>query len=289
MLIGLMFLFGIMFNVIDAPLYQAFFGRVFYAIAILIALVISAKFIERLPLKNFGLFNNKFWTTDLLFGIFLGAFLMSLIFLIFYSFNWVEITGYRITSREGIDFTFSFFGELIKFTGVSVSEELQTRSYLLVVIAQGFAFKSIGSKKAIVISLLFTSVLFGLMHLGNDNTSLASTLNIALAGILLGIGMVYTGSVAIPLGIHLTWNFFQDVIFGMPTSGSVPETTLIQTRLTGPELFTGGAFGPEGGLIATFIMIAGCGIIVYWIKYRYGYLSIQTSLAEFPKESNPDF
>ena len=213
---------------------------------------------------------------------------MSLIFLFFYLFDWVEITGYSITERTDASFTFAFIGEFIKFSGVSVNEEVFSRGYLLVVIAQGLAFKSIGSKKSILISLLFTSVVFGLFHLGNTSASSASTLNIALAGILLGLAMVYTGSLAIPLGIHLTWNFFQGIIYGMPTSGHISETYLIQTKLVGPEIFTGGAFGPEAGLIGTFVIILGCVMIAYWIKYQYGYLRIETDLTEFPKEANSD-
>jgi len=41
-------------------------------------------------------------------------------------------------------------------------------------------------------------------------------------------------------------------------------------------------------LLATFIMILGCAIIAYWIKYQYGYFRIETDLAEFPKENSSD-
>ncbi len=281
---AILFLFRLMINVVDSEYFTTYFTRIFLAISAIIVLIIFSKLVERMPISKYGYFNNSFWFKDLLFGLFLGAFLMSLIFLIFYIAGWVEITGYYFTEKTETGFSLAFIGELIKYTGVSIHEETVSRGYFLIVLAQGFAFKSIGSKRSIIIALLISSLMFGVFHLGNSNASLASTLNISLAGILLGLSLVYTGSIAIPLGIHLTWNFFQGIVFGMPTSGFISQTHVFQTKLIGPEILTGGLFGPEAGLIGTAIILLGCGMIGYWIKFQYGYFRIETALAEVPKE-----
>lgn len=53
----------------------------------------------------------------------------------------------------------------------------------------------------------------------NPNSSLASTLSITLAGIMLGLGYVLSGDLAIPTGIHISWNFAQGGLFGFSVSG----------------------------------------------------------------------
>ncbi|MEJ2543449.1 MAG: CPBP family intramembrane metalloprotease, partial [Calditrichaceae bacterium] len=84
--------------------------------------------------------------------------------------------------------------------------------------------------------------------------SLVSVINLFLAGILLGIYFIHKGNLWFPIGMHLTWNFFQGPIFGFEVSGQITNSIIVQD-ISGHELLTGGEFGFEGSLIATVAMI----------------------------------
>jgi CAAX protease family protein len=136
---------------------------------------------------------------------------------------------------------------------------------------------------AVVLAWAISSSLFGLGHLGNPNATTVSTVNIAFAGLLLGIGYVLTGRLAIPVGLHITWNFFQGNVFGFPVSGLEPVgATVFSIEQGGPLLFTGGVFGPEAGLLDIAATLVGSLLILLWVRIRSGKAVIETSIAEPP-------
>ena len=67
--------------------------------------------------------------------------------------------------------------------------------------------------------------------------------------------------------MHLGWNFFEGVVFGFPVSG-LDIYPLARIRVTGPEIWTGGAFGPEAGLIVIPALLAGAGFIYFYTLNR---------------------
>ena len=92
-----------------------------------------------------------------------------------------------------------------------------------------------------------------------------------------------TGSIAIPIGIHVSWNFFQGHVFGFPVSGGKDFfTTVVAIEQGGPELWTDGAFGPEAGLIGLFGFVLGALLVTVWIRVRYDGLSLFTAIADPP-------
>jgi hypothetical protein len=100
---------------------------------------------------------------------------------------------------------------------------------------------------------------------------------------MLGTGYVLTGQLAIPIGLHVTWNLFQGNVFGFPVSGlDLTGATFIATRQAGPTLLTGGPFGPEAGLIAPAAMAVGVGLIALRVRHRTGKLGLHPPLAESP-------
>jgi membrane protease YdiL (CAAX protease family) len=134
---------------------------------------------------------------------------------------------------------------LVLFTLVGFSEEILIR---------GYPFRVLQRQSGDLWALLVTSVIFSVMHGANPGISWIAFANIFLAGIWLGVARMVSGSLWLPIGLHIGWNFFLGSVFGFPVSGIVDESLFI-TEVFGSELLSGGAFGPEGGLLATIVLI----------------------------------
>lgn len=248
-------------------------------LAIVISLLVAGKLLDRRPLADFGFHFCSEWWIDLGFGLALGAFLMLFIFSLEYLAGWVTITGTFQCNMKGLPFWTGLAMSIVLFLCVGIYEEAFSRGYHLRNIAEGLAFSAIGAKKALVLGWVLSSAIFGVLHIGNPAASLISTINIAIAGLLLGVGFVLTGELAIPIGLHITWNFFQGNVFGFPVSGTTPFVSFIGIQQSGPELLTGGSFGPEAGVIGLLAMLLGGLLIVLWIRRRYRRVSLQERLA----------
>ncbi|MCP4214830.1 MAG: CPBP family intramembrane metalloprotease, partial [bacterium] len=202
----------------------------------------AGRFLDRRPFRRFGLrFNKECWL-DLGFGIGLGILIMVGIFAVELAAGWITITE-TFHAAPGHSFILSFLIYLFLFSCVAFAEELFYRGYQITNIVEGFSFKSFGTTRSIALALVFSSVTFGLFHLGSPNASVISTLNVGLYGILFGLAYVMTGSLALPIGIHLAWNLCQGNVFGFPVSGMVfPANTVsfFSIKQSGPDLWTGG-------------------------------------------------
>jgi membrane protease YdiL (CAAX protease family) len=129
----------------------------------------------------------------------------------------------------------------------AVGEEIVFRGVLFRILEQGY-----GTLAAALVS----SVVFGLLHVINPGATWWSTAAIALeAGLLLGSAYAATRTLWIPIGLHFGWNFAEGGIFSAAVSGG-HEHGLLAGTLTGPALWTGGAFGPEASIVATLICLA---------------------------------
>ena len=251
------------------------------ALAMLLSLWLAGLFLDRRPLLDFGLHFSRSWWLDFAFGLILGAVLMAIIFGVELAAGWVTITGYWQVDTPGLPFWATFSLILVQFICVGIYEELWSRGYHLRNLAEGFNFGGKMPRAALLIAYLISSSVFGLLHMGNPNASFISTFNIILAGLFLGLGFVLTGELAIPIGLHITWNFFQGAIFGFPVSGTPRTATLIGIQQGGPDLWTGGAFGPEAGLIGLLAIALGSLLIWLWVRWRRGTSALHTRLAVY--------
>lgn len=268
-------------SIVSAPAFLAA-GAVASLAAVLLSVWIAGQFFDRRPFSGLGLRGGRDWWLDLSFGLFLGALLMTAIFLVELAAGWVKITGTFQTPDGGAFFP-AILAPAVLFLCVGFYEELLSRGYQLTNMAEGLNHPDLGPKGAVVLAWVISSSLFGLLHLANPNATLVSTVNIAFAGLLLGAGYVLTGRLGIPVGLHITWNFFQGNVFGFPVSG-MDDTgaTFISIEQGGPPLFTGGVFGPEAGLLDIVATVVGILLILLWVRARSGKATLQISIAEPP-------
>jgi uncharacterized protein len=235
---------------------------------------------DRRKPADFGFHFNRAWWLDLGFGLGLGAVLMVFMFAFEWAAGWVQIEGF-VQPNYSLPFWLGIGIAALQFLIVGIQEELFSRGYQLHNLAEGFNWRGIGPKGALLIGYVLSSSVFGLLHLGNPNTSLMSTLNLIVAGLFLGLGYILTGELALPIGLHITWNFFQGNVFGFPVSGTNAGPTFIAIQQGGPDWATGGAFGPEAGMLGLLAIGLGCILILAWVKRTRGSLRLLERLAIF--------
>jgi len=249
--------------------------------AIVGSVALAGRFLDRRRFADFGFHLDRAWWLDLAFGMALGALLMGSIFLVEWAAGWLTISG-TLHAPGTQAFLPAILGALLGFVAVGLYEELLSRGYQLRNLAEGLNGRLLGERGAVVLAWLLSSSFFGILHAGNPNATPVSTANLVVAGLFLGLGYTLTGELAIPIGLHIGWNFCQGNVFGFPVSGTQAGATIIAVAQGGPELWTGGAFGPEAGLIGLAAILAGSVLIVFWVRARRGQATLWRPLAQAP-------
>jgi membrane protease YdiL (CAAX protease family) len=234
--------------------------------------------VDRRTIPDFGLRLSRRWWADLGFGLGLGAALQTGVFVTALAAGWIRITDIAVTTDPGASFAGWLLAAAVGYLGVGIYEELFARGYLLTNVAEGLA--GIDRRLAVAVAVLVSSGLFAALHGTNPNATVWSTTALVVAGVLLATGLVLTGEIAIPIGLHITWNFFQGVVWGFPVSGVDTGVSVVAIEQTGPTLATGGAFGPEGGLFGIAAALLGIGATAAWVYRCEGELTIAPELTE---------
>jgi len=143
------------------------------------------------------------------------------------------------------------------FLAVACFEEILFRGYAFQRTVRGLGFRG----AQILFALAFASG-----HWGNPGmtgaTKAWATLNIALAAVLLAFCWRRTGSLALPIGVHLGWNWTQGNLLGFRVSGTEAPGWWTPVFHGRPEWLTGGAFGLEAS--AACALVCGAAIFGLW-------------------------
>jgi membrane protease YdiL (CAAX protease family) len=240
-------------------------GGLLFTVGMLLSLKISGKYLDKRKFKDFGYELNSRWFKQCLYGLLLGALLMSAVFVVELAAGLITIDKYFYSGYNTLPVVLVFAYPVIKMICIGIYEESLSRGYHLTNIQEGFTgVGKINSTWAGAIAVFITSAMFGLFHLGNPNATLFGVLNTVVAGVLLGAAFVITKQLAMPIGIHISWNLFQGLVFGFPVSGEPEKARIISTVHSGPEWLTGGNYGPEAGLIGLIAILAGILILFFY-------------------------
>ncbi|MBE0411833.1 MAG: CPBP family intramembrane metalloprotease [Anaerolineales bacterium] len=269
-LIGHLMLFiliGVLFIIPSAlilPLFSADIDELLLYSAILgfpavtISVYLARRFLDRRSFASLGLYINPQAVKDLGFGLGLTALMMGLIFVAHLAAGWLTFDGFVWDFEPMSAVVLTSLLWLLIFLLVGWYEELLARGYWLQTLAEG-----LNNFWAVSIS----SVVFAVLHLGNPNASLTSALGLIAAGVFLAYAYLRTRSLWLPIGLHIGWNFFQGNVFGFPVSG-INTYSLLEYTVTGDRAVTGGAFGPEAGLILFPVLLIGFGLVKWYTKAR---------------------
>ncbi|HET7577712.1 MAG TPA: type II CAAX endopeptidase family protein [Bacillales bacterium] len=219
-------------------------------IAFILGTLLALKLLDEKRPGEMGLISVRRGYRDLMTGLLLGALSMTAIFVVLYGLDRVTLAN-RFSHPEWSHFLWT---GLLLYILVGLAEEIFFRGYCMTVLQQ--------SGKTWM-AVLVSSLLFSLAHSFNPNISILGMVNIFLIGLLFAFMVVKTGNLWMPIGFHIAWNYFQGDIFGFPVSGTAPHGIYNIAGVKG-TLWSGGSFGPEGGLLTTILII-----IVFLIVWKY--------------------
>jgi len=136
------------------------------------------------------------------------------------------------------------------FTGVvllfgAVGEEMLFR---------GYGFQAMVPAFGAWATVLPMGALFGAAHSTNQNVTYLGLVNTMAWGVLLGFAVLRSGDLWLAIGIHFGWNFTLP-LFGVNVSGFTMKLTGYSYEWLIDGLWSGGAYGPEGGVLCSLVLL----------------------------------
>ncbi len=210
---------------------------------------------ERRPLWTTGM--EKPFLRKYLRGLLLGLLMFTAVVGLFALFD-VVTAETALTERFS---PLALAGAMLIFLGWMVqgaAEELLARGFLLPVL---------GTRWGTLAGVIGSSLFFALLHLSNPHISTISLLNLALFGLFAALYALFEGGLWGIFAVHAIWNWAQGNLYGFAVSGlEVRDGMFFNLMEDGPDWLTGGLFGPEGGLVVTFVLIIA--LLLLWAAGR---------------------
>lgn len=204
-------------------------------------------YIDRTSAKDLGLTISG-RGRDIIAGLAWASVLYFIGFTTMYLLGAVSIT--EINPNPGV-LILSF----ITFFCASVTEEVMMRGYVQ---------SRLMTRMNKFLALAIASVIFAILHLSNPNIGFFPLINLFLAGIMLGAAYMYTQNLWFPIALHLAWNWIQGPVLGFEVSGTNTFPTMLSLQFSRENIINGGAFGFEGSIICTILMIVSTFAIILW-------------------------
>lgn len=233
-------------------------------LAITASIFLARRFLDRRSFASLGLKLKWQAIVDTLAGIAITFVMMGAIYIVMWSSGWIKFEGFAWQTQPVGAVVVNTLLIFLAFMLVGWNEELLSRGYHLQNLADGLN---------LTWGVILSSAVFGVLHLANLNATWLSAVGISLAGFFLAFAYLRTKQLWLSIGLHIGWNFFEGTVFGFPVSG-MEFYRLIRHTVSGPELWTGGAFGPEAGLVVLPALALGVALV-------YGYTGCSTKSAPY--------
>ncbi len=265
--------YGITVYFVDLSAFDLWISQFISLFAVTLSVFLARRFVDRRAFCSLGIRLSPRLILDLAAGFSIAGLMQALIFGLEMSLGWLEIEAFAWDQSSSIRF----------FDNLPLCTEIQTGIYIAGTVAiwllfytltgwneellfRGYRLQNMAEGLNPWWGLLLSSLWFGAAHWLNPSASWKSTIGICLAGVFLAYGYLRTRQLWLPIGLHIGWNFFEGTVFGFPVSG-MSLYSIVRTTVSGPESWTGGAFGPEAGLILLPALIFGA-ILVYLYSHR---------------------
>ncbi|MCR5609492.1 MAG: CPBP family intramembrane metalloprotease [Lachnospiraceae bacterium] len=225
--------------------------NLFSKASIIIVTIIKCRKFEFRSFASMGIV-KKGAVKSYILGLLIGTILFSAAVLICIITNAATYDG---EGKYNIVLLFLFF------TGYMVqgfSEEILCRGYFMVTLAK---------TKGMAFGIIVNSLLFSLLHIMNNDVSVLALINLFLFGIAASLCFIKHKNIWVIAAIHSIWNFIQGNFYGISVSGGEVSTSVLKVGFNdNKSLINGGAFGAEGGLAVTVVLVVY--IIMMILTYK---------------------
>ena len=211
--------------------------------------LLYAKHGEKRKISSLG-FISSGWIKSYLQGAVIGILLIASVTIL--SFLFGEI-GFRGANRS---FSLIPFVATLFLSIINIREEVIFRGWFMTT-----PYSTNNPAKAVI----YSSLVFGIIHCGNANVTILSIVNLILFSILLSEIFLICKNIWVVAAIHTMWNFTQGKILGLPVSGSTPNMALLDFTITENSLTEG--FGLEGNNFTLIILVVAVAIATRKIVY----------------------
>lgn len=237
--------------------YLQFVGALFILI---LGLYLNSKYLDKRDFQEYGLVFKKQTFTHLVIGILIGMLSVVSMLLIGKTTGIISVSEIISVPEPTLLIAFAF-----KMILVAILEETFFRGYLITNLYDGFKSKKTSKKQALLISLVISSLLFGLAHFNNNNASILSIILLTINGMIWGIPFIMTKNLGLSIGLHTAWNFTQTQL-GFTMSGNKALSSFYSIENNGSDLLTGGEYGPEAGILGLIGLVFMLLISLIYLK-----------------------
>ena len=234
-------------------------GLLVTSIATTISIYIARLYVDHRSFLSLGIRWDRNAFYDLVIGFFIAGIIIGLIFVLDWSFGWLTIISFKSEQEKFYKLLMEILFCLLIFFMVGWQEELMFRGYI---------FQNIQDGMKHTWGLILSSIIFAAYHLTNPNFSWFALLGLIIAGFFLAYPYLRTKMLWLSIGLHFGWNFFEGYVFGFSISGLDTFPSFIEQSVSGPSWITGGAFGPEAGIVLVPAIIVGWILVYLYSKVR---------------------
>ncbi len=130
-------------------------------------------------------------------------------------------------------------------------------------ILRGYVFQAINRKFALIQAIVWNSIVFALLHMGNNGIGPLPIIDLLVWSVACSLVLYYFDSLWFIMMAHTAWNYTQNFLLGLPNSGLVSERSFLHLEAASDSIFYDFSFGLEGGIISTleFVIISAAIIL----------------------------
>jgi membrane protease YdiL (CAAX protease family) len=241
-----------------SPAIYEFFKRSLRSFVVIIAVLVSVKYLMKKPFSFIGLTLIQGWFSQLLIGVFLGFVVQVSALILMALFGWYSIEGFLwdlsslSTLLPALLYAFVFSAE----TGI-IEES----------VFRGFFMNSLVERYNLKTGVIASSIVFGILHFSGFDTEFPwwmSLISAIIAGFIFAQAYLLFNNLWVPLGLHFAWHFAARTL-GTP-GVNLEEACLLVTNVDGPILFVVTKAG--GASIFELVGVGLCSVIMYLIRKK---------------------
>jgi uncharacterized protein len=224
--------------------------------------------IERRPFLTYG-FLGSHRLLRFVYGIVTGFLAISALVALLWMTHLLVFDGIAL-SGSAILVNALIWGAV--FVIVGFVEEMTLRGYPLWTLDRGINF---------IWASIIVSIVFAGLHGVNPGESPFGLIDVVLISLVFCFTIWVTGSLWFVIGLHAGWDWAQSYFYGVADSGLRMQGHLFTTHPAGNIIWSGGATGPEGSLLAIPILLVIIALVYRAWGKKPGFTTLERRTPEY--------